>query len=47
LAAVANDVVARKELAANTPYGKSGTRKLKKVLDRTARSVADAEKKWM
>jgi len=45
-AAAANDVVAKKELSENTIYGKSGKRKLKKVLNNIARSAANAEKKW-
>jgi len=44
--AAAKDVAAKNELTANTPYGKSGTRKLRKVLDRMARNAPDAGKKW-
>ena len=42
-AAAASDIVAKKELSENTPYGKSAKRKLKKVLNHIARS-GDAQR---
>jgi hypothetical protein len=47
MAAAANDVVAKKELSANTQYAKSGRRKLKRVLRRIGKSAVDAERKWI